>query len=197
MDGDPAAVEPPRTSRERRRAFLHVLRGLALPCAALLGLTWWWRHPDVFLPDAMSIGVRDRPGTTALVGMTSGSSGDGPRSVRLHSARPRTGSLPVGVTVDVQVCSIRSADDPVVSDRGSLAARCARVQRVEGAVLDLTDETVDQLVLVVRSTGPHRITVEALDVSYTAGWQRGHQVVGPTVVADFTGEGQEDYIGIS
>jgi hypothetical protein len=143
------------------------------------------------------IGVHDSPGTTASVGMAFGSFVDGPRSVRLNSARPRTGSLPAGVRVDVRVCRIRAADDPVVSDRGWLAARCVRVQRVEGAVLDVAHETVDQLVLVVRSTAPHRITVEGLDVSYTAGWQRGHQVVGPIVVADFIRQGHENYIGSS
>jgi len=161
-------------------------------------VTWSWRHPEVLLPNANYIEVNDMPGTTALVGMTVGDLGAEAPAVTLRSARPRMVTpLPTGVSVEVLVCRDTVSGQPIFSARGSLQAQCAGVEQVHNAVLDLSDETEDQLVLVVRSRGPRRLMITGLDVSYSAGWQRGHQSVGPTVVADFSGRAQSDAMGIS
>ena len=85
----------------------------------------------------------------------------------------------------------------VLSDRGPLSARCARVDEVAGATLNLADRTADQLVAVVRSTKPQLVTIRGVDVSYSAGWHRGHQTTGPTVVADFGNEERIDSISFN
>jgi hypothetical protein len=195
MQDGTAPVEPARGSGGHSWRSWRRLRGLVLPCAALVGLTWSWRHPEVLVASANYIEVNDVPGTTALIGMTVGDLGEETPAVTLRSARPRMVTpVPTGVTVDVWVCRDPVSGQPIFSARGSLQARCARVEQVHGAVLELSEETEEQLVLVVRSMGPHHLTISGLDVSYSAGWQQGHQSVGPTVVADFTGDEQYDAI---
>jgi hypothetical protein len=177
--------------------FVIRLEAVVLAGAVLVALAWDWRHPDVLRSDINGLEVHDRPGATALIGMTTDSFSAEPEAVTLHSVNPRIASLPRGATVDVKVCRGPSGEIQVLSSRGPLSDRCAHVDGVAGAVLNLADRTADQVVLVVHSTGRQRVRINGVDVLYSAGWRRGHQTVGPTVVVDFSGQDQIDAVSMS
>lgn len=160
-----------------RRLVLGVLVALVVAGLAVLG--WAWRHPQALPGPGSVVGIHNRVGVQAAVGVLSPSLHDD-RILTVHSVTPRVRSAPPGTTVRVMACR----DGAVGAVRGSLSRFCARVWPAEGAHLR-PGTAGDWLVAVIRSSRPGRVVVDGVEVSYSHGWQRGSQVTGPRIVANF------------
>ena len=140
---------------------------------AILALVvgWWHTHPTLFGPLGAEVGAYQQVGTTGIVGMTY------PRpdtkSLLVHAARARV-NRGDGATVRVLVCRHRPGDDVLGVVRGRLDHWCTSVAEPSETRLG----SHDQLVVAVTADKPGPVVVDGIEVTYSAGWQRGTQATG-------------------
>ena len=184
---DAGATSKQREPRDRRRRVVVVaLAGVVL--VAGLAWAWHWRtHPDIVPGNGAGMRMTlDDQRRSVFVTVTDPSPGEG-ETVRIDSATPRMLQNTAEATVEFFVCrlDLRGANHSALGAVGPrhFAGVCPDpVPVVEGTELAIGAEPPQQLLMRVVVESPGRLRIDGVDLTYTHGWQRGTQTVGPRLV---------------
>jgi hypothetical protein len=168
---------PQPTQGRRRRLLVGAVAALVL----VLGfLAWDWRtSPDAFGGHGNGLRAPLAVGRPLHVGMTWVSVHTDPRTVTLHEAGARIGRNTAESEVSFSVCRVK---EPIGSATGSLERWCSEILPVDGTEIALNADPSEVVIMTIRPAKPGVVRVRGMDLTYTDGWQRGTEHVGPRVV---------------
>ncbi len=174
------ANEPPATHRRLRRTVMIVAALMLLGGLAVVG--WIWRHPTAFdSAGGGRVGLRSSVGATAFVGIADLPT-DGERQVvTIESVRPDISKTIAGADIDLLLCR----GGGIGAARGSIDRYCGSVEPLTGVDLTIGHGTRHQIVARVHSDRRGRVVIDAVEITYSTGWQQGSQTTGLTAVTSF------------
>ncbi len=164
-----------------RKAVLSAVVALAVVGLVAWG-AWWTRHPTLFhdsYADGQSAHVQaQRP---VLVGMLYSATSGRVSSVHIDKLSPRLVRDTAGGTFTFELCTLKSSNTSMGMAAGGLGVLrpyCTTMAPAVGADFTVGGGERQQIVMVVTPARPGIIRVAGLDLTYTAGWQKGTEHVG-------------------
>lgn len=170
----------------RRLGLLGVVAAVVLACGAAYAWQWHTR-PSVF-PGAGNRWSGPLPNGTdfMIVGITGSDLDAEGATVVLDSAEPRIRKNSGQATYEFYVCTTpdgaRSGQLGMLAGQRAFDRWCPDAERVrKGTRLHTGADPAQQLVMLVRMPGPGVSSTTGVELTYSHGWQRGTQLIGPEV----------------
>ena len=165
----------------RQRTVIAVVVALAVIGLVAWG-AWWMRHPTLFhgtYADGQVAHVQaQRP---VLVGMVYSAPSGRVSSVHIDKLSPRLVRDTAGGTFAFELCTLKVSNTSMGMAAGGLGVLdpyCTSMRPAVGADFTVGGGERQQIVMVVTPARPGIIRVAGLDLTYTAGWQKGTEHVG-------------------
>lgn len=178
MQPEPTTAPPTRRPLLRRLA---VAAGVLALVGGVAAAGWTWRHPHAFdETGGGTVGMVDVPvGQAAYFGMTFDEP-DASGTVAIDSAAAHIDGS-AEASVDYLVCTADPAGEPGMigsASESDISEFCPTLEPLEGATYEFNATPRQQLVLAITPSGPGRVRVDDVELSYRDGWQRGTQHLG-------------------